>query len=421
MRESAPAQSQQDQSQASSSRKPVEERDSGGAAAVAPISTLQRFASGSPSTRGLEALQATATTSPIVAALRGQGALAAQRVPLGVYTGVDDARVELDTDDMATIRDYIAGNEAAGRQDLNRLLVDAVRKKDRDRLAEVRAHLADHETDATKVAVPSQIHMIWIGDSIGAGEVANIESVLESIRDKEGWGITLWTDRRKCGFVDGSETLQRLSRDEPRFTIDDSLGDQVDERVRPTYEIAYRKTETGEKGAFTMMSDLARYSILLSQGGIYMDVDLNLGDADVSTWNLEMSEETGIPAFGPNIQYVDDMESGLTVGLGELDMTGDLTSEPALRDDLQGGLRQAFRKMFETRQEVAGHEGLPDATRASASGIDPLASDDALSQKTRMAAMVQYMRGSLSNNLVAAPPNQRFLDFMIGLLKQACH
>ncbi|WP_436398351.1 CFI-box-CTERM domain-containing protein [Roseobacter sp. S98] len=335
-----------------------------------------------------------------------------QRVPLGIRTAPGDAGVELDSASLDPIRTYVADNEAANRQDLNRLLVEAVRRKDHDSLPQIQAIVNAHQNDGSKKAVPNVIHMIWIGDSIGSGEVENIRSIHASITDKVGWGIKLWTDSRKCGFLDGSDELRQLAL-APNFEINRTLQDQVDDRVKPTYEIAYEKTQEGAKGAFTMMSDLARYSILLSEGGIYMDVDLNLGDADVSSWDMTMSDETGIPAFGPNIQYVGDMESNLPMALARSHRAGDLTVQADLQNDLAGGVRQAFQKMFETGLEVADHTDMSADTLAGANAGDSIESDQALSDKTRIAAMAQYMRGNISNNLVAAPPNQRFLDFML--------
>ena len=94
---------------------------------------------------------------------------------------------------MQAIYNYINANEAAGRQDANRLLVDTVRKKDRANLANVQTHLNNHDTDNTAAAVSKTIHMIWIGDRIGGGEIENIERIYTSIDQKPGCGCFITT------------------------------------------------------------------------------------------------------------------------------------------------------------------------------------------------------------------------------------
>lgn len=357
---------------------------------------------------------------------------AIQRAPLGIYSDPPLNDNELNTDNMLEIRQYIAQNEENGRQDLNRLLIDAVRRKDKSKLQEIQEFSNAHATDSTKKQVPKTIHLIWIGNRIGSGEVANIESIYESIKFKHEWQVILWTDQRMCSFLDSAESINELAAN-PDFVIRKDLRSQVDDKVIRTYDIAYQKAsqsssnenmnedekKVNTKGGFTMMSDLARYSILLNQGGIYMDVDLNLGNADVDEWNMEMSDEHGLPAFGPNIQYIDDMEKNL-MNPGLIDLTGSphfTTSEDA-KNDLENGVKKGFEKMFKDNLEEDNPQRLSQNVLSQAQNINVFDSDDNLSRKTRVAAMIHYIRGTLSNNLVAAPPNQKFMRFMIDKISE---
>ncbi len=358
------------------------------------------------------------STGRLEAATLGHGPTV-QRVALGVYSDAPTNTQELDTNDLVAIEAYVRANEAAGRQDLNRLLVYTVRKKDRANLINVQTIVNRYQRDSEKVQVAKTIHLIWVGDNLGAKEQENIEAIYASVHDKEGWQVILWTDSRKCGFLGGAARVTALAEN-PNFTIRRDLGNVVDARVKPTYDIALGKADTDPKGGFTMMSDLARYSILLQQGGIYMDVDLNLGDANVDDWDMTMSDDHSIPAFGPNIQYIGDMERNLQSGLSTVASRGgaNLTSPDADKDDLGRGIRAAFSKMFTTKLEVATDVALPQTTKDQANTMDVMTSDEVLSEKTRIAAMVRYMKGDLSNNLVVAPKNQRFLNFMIGKIAE---
>lgn len=316
---------------------------------------------------------------------------------------------KLDTDNMEQIEQYIAEKLSEGRKDLIGILKQRVelKEKDPEKLTAFRDMLERHadQYKAPKTeAVPQQIHVIWMGDKIKEAAYNNIVELHKGL--KPGWKLTLWTDSNKSGFLNGSpgSELEKLAKIDDNFEIK-TVDNIIDGRITKTYQKAL------DKNAYSMASDLARYSILSANGGIYMDVDLGIGDADLSTWNMQIPEH-GLPALGPNLRDKDDREKTLESGLMFLEGTGDLKADQQHQGDLKAFVHAAFDKMFSaavaaqneeiaSKQTIETHKTLPDK------------------DKTGVAARVKYMQGLVSNQFIAVPPNHAFINYLLDSLKKS--
>lgn len=97
--------------------------------------------------------------------------------------------------------------------------------------------------------IPHVIHFIWVGPrDFPDASIKNLESWKAW---HPGWKIKLWTDRQRDLSVQG---IEQTLIDKDNFPL---LGNFVD-----------KTTNFGEK------SDLLRYEILYTQGGIYVDHDV---------------------------------------------------------------------------------------------------------------------------------------------------
>jgi hypothetical protein len=123
--------------------------------------------------------------------------------------------------------------------------------------------------------IPALIHFIWLGKPPSPDAIANILGWAGQA-DGTSWRIKLWTDNalKAPGW---EEALAPLGAAGKRITVHDTR-----KIVKPVLA-SYLAALGAEPAAYNMASDLARYCILLQEGGVYMDVDLGPGTVDLSS------------------------------------------------------------------------------------------------------------------------------------------
>ncbi|MFD9635069.1 glycosyltransferase [Streptomyces violascens] len=135
------------------------------------------------------------------------------------------------------------------------------------------------------------MNFIWFGGAIQEHALANIVQWA----DKAGadWRITLWVDRgARESNGDRISHLRSLGVHVEEFS-EDMFGGYKKARALFLFALEHK--------AYAMASDLTRYAILLTRGGIYSDVDIAPGEAfpvpDTARYDLD-----SIPAFAPMIR-----------------------------------------------------------------------------------------------------------------------
>ncbi|HEX7026124.1 MAG TPA: DUF4157 domain-containing protein [Gammaproteobacteria bacterium] len=324
-----------------------------------------------------------------------------QRVALGIS---DDRDTELNTDNLQEIAEYVIAKLQAGRRDLVNILIMRVAGRAPEHLQAVRQIIQQNE-DTFQLPqmqqVPENIHMIWMGDRITEAAYNNIVAMHERIA--EGWRLTLWTDSRRRQYLATplGRQLQGLARENETFSIAD-VDELIDQRIAVTYARAL------ERNAYSMASDLARYSILHRHGGVYMDVDLSPGNVNMDNWNMQMTLH-GLPALGPNIRDVRARDENLSIGLGTLALRGELQSSQETSDNLAEAVNQSFDAVF--GGNVGNVVNVPPETLQQAVTMESAI-------KTAAAAQVQYMLGNFSNQFIAAPAGHTFINHLINMLSR---
>jgi mannosyltransferase OCH1-like enzyme len=343
-----------------------------------------------------------------VARLFDRGAL--QRKPLNILAVPGEAETELDSAELDPIRAYVVNNLRLGRRDLVNILLERVRTRDPESEAAVQkivAENADEFSVAATRAVPNTIHAFWMGKRISATAVQNIQNLHKNLGKNSG--LTLWTDSRKRGYLEtseGEELLNLAKESSATFQILD-VDTLIDPRISKTYLLALKRD------AYSMASDLARYSILLKRGGIYMDVDLTAGE-DVDLEDLRLPAH-GLPVLGPNIRDVKARGEVLSLGLPTLAARGEFARAdiPAsLGGDVSAVVDRAFRAFLGQDHEPPAEALSPEGVNATLKEADKLPAVD----KNRVAAQTQYLLGRFSNQFIGVPPDHAFMDFLIGQL-----
>ncbi|MFH8467192.1 hypothetical protein [Streptomyces sp. NPDC017991] len=173
--------------------------------------------------------------------------------------------------------------------------------------------MAPHHNPAL-AAPPKKIHFFWIGRPMSPGAIGNILDWAQRARD-HGWVVNLWTDTspaypggpmlsnwhqepytilRQAGvrFRDVNEALPpgiQVTPGNHGFTPDQA---QL-VKLRSIYDNA-RTTPT----AFPIGKDVAQLAILLRDGGVFSDVDITPGRADMFS-DLRRMSRSDIPLIGP--------------------------------------------------------------------------------------------------------------------------
>ncbi|GAA1278452.1 glycosyltransferase [Saccharothrix xinjiangensis] len=261
--------------------------------------------------------------------------------------------------DVDTLKQHITQAVADGKPYRARVLLNRLAGSDRH--AELSAHF-DQEVAANPgppaVDVPKQVNFVWFGATPKDGAVQNMVDWAAKAQETNGdWQITLWTDKgagkwdpavvkqlRDAGVRINTDTkgmVKQLSRD----------VESRSDTPNPTLYDIYKKAQSDKVGAYNLASDIARYSVLVQQGGVYADVDIRPGTVSLADMGDVRMNQGDVPLFAPRLR-----------------------DEKSIRDEL---------------------------------GLD--ADTEITPQHVTDAANGRYGKGSLNNNFVVAPPNSDFL------------
>ncbi|MFI6340344.1 hypothetical protein [Streptomyces sp. NPDC050535] len=163
-------------------------------------------------------------------------------------------------------------------------------------------------------APPKRIHFFWIGRPMSPGAIGNILDWAQRARD-HGWVVNLWTDTAPA-YPGGpmlstwyEEPYNILLQAGVRFrSVDTALppGIQVtpgnqgftpEQAQLVKLRTIYNNARTNP-AAFPIGKDVAQLAILLREGGVFSDVDITPGRADMFSDPRKMSR-SDIPLIGP--------------------------------------------------------------------------------------------------------------------------
>lgn len=399
-------------------RYPLAPRHVGHPPAYRPLRQA-RWTGGLPASESLQSLQRRAGNRAVLSLVLGQSPTldrVVQRKPLGIKPDPTPEAVSLDTDNLGPIKEYIEAQAAAGRRDLIQILLDRVRGLDPGALAQIQGYVsAAPFVPAATLEVPNTIHAIWMGKKIKSTAVTNILALKEKADH-----FTLWTDSNHRTFLDTEEAEPlRRAMDQEGLKIE-NVGDLIDDRLTEIYDFALEpevrpggdpSKDEDKVVAYSMASDLARYSILLRRGGVYMDVDLSFGSV-TSLPDLRLPAH-GLPLLGPNIRDQKAQDLILAIDMPTLLAKGDFAraSIPVfLSSQVTKVVDSAFRGLLELPRDEAPEERMTQEQLKAMGRPENLEPTD----KTKVAARTEYLMGKYANQFIAAPPNHAFLDFIIG-------
>ncbi|WP_236639162.1 T3SS effector HopA1 family protein [Nocardia brasiliensis] len=230
-------------------------------------------------------------------------------------------------------------------------------------LGRVREQLAADLLPALRAADPSAVHEVpremnfaWFGGELSATALANVKAWVASAGNSN-WAFTFWTQTGydKVRAQLGQDPQIRAAVAAGRFRVRDDLRELVAEvgsaELAAIYEASLRA------GAFNLTSDIGRYALLVSRGGVYADVDLAPGAVRLAELEPMFLHEEDVPVFGVLIRGREDLE------------------------------QEEF-------------EGLPFAERL------------------RLLVERRYRKGMLGNQFIVAPPNSRYLADVMTAIPQ---
>ncbi|MEV8096756.1 TcdA/TcdB catalytic glycosyltransferase domain-containing protein [Kitasatospora sp. NPDC085879] len=213
--------------------------------------------------------------------------------------------------------------------------------------------------DASRGAelVPRELHFVWLGGTLSEAARGNVDAWLAKAGEA-GWHVNMWADRGAMSA--NADFFAGLAAAGAKVTsVDAELFAHLDSAVDPGPSPARKPWDlysfAVEHKAFAMASDITRYALLHREGGVYLDVDLGPGRAELPD-ALTMPAD-GIPFFAPQIHDWGHME------------------------------------------QILRNNGWPSA---GAGGVD---GHEALSA----AVEAQYKRGNFGNNLIVTQPRSAFL------------
>ncbi|WP_433580312.1 hypothetical protein [Nocardia brasiliensis] len=230
-------------------------------------------------------------------------------------------------------------------------------------LGRVREQLAADLLPALRAADPSAVHEVpremnfaWFGGELSATALANVKAWVASAGNSN-WAFTFWTQTGydKVRAQLGQDPQIRAAVAAGRFRVRDDLRELVAEVG--SAELAAIYDASLQARAFNLTSDIGRYALLVSRGGVYADVDLAPGAVRLAELEPMFLHEEDVPVFGVLIRGREDLE------------------------------QEEF-------------EGLPFAERL------------------RLLVERRYRKGMLGNQFIVAPPNSRYLADVMTAIPQ---
>lgn len=168
--------------------------------------------------------------------------------------------------------------------------------------------LVENDSDVGK-AIPKTIHHFWAGGKISKTAMKNIFKWRQKT-DENSWSHLLWTDSRVNKVFESSNAEHMEALQIAGIQIIDlaqfPLGMGKD--TQKAYHTLASKVTTDKKSVLPYMSDLARYSALFHQGGVYADVDIDPHNVSLEKTLRHRDTESEIPMLGPGFRTEEEAQ-----------------------------------------------------------------------------------------------------------------
>ncbi|MGW2180952.1 glycosyltransferase [Streptomyces sp. NPDC001732] len=230
--------------------------------------------------------------------------------------------------------------------------------------------------------IPKNLHFIWLGGEMTQAARTNLRNWATKAAEA-GWEMKLWTD--EGGEQNNRAFLEELAqRGQVKNLSVSSLFDKSwhDLSLKDPLAKARNLYKKGQKyRSYAMASDVARYTILREQGGVYMDVDLAPGRLDLPQDGVRMPNGDVLPMLGPRLRD----ESSVRGWLNRNASTTRSTTAP----------QSSTTEQLSIEEQAP----VPDPT------LTP--------ENIRNAAVDCYERGEYGNQFIAAHPQNPFLNYLL--------
>ncbi|MCD0484791.1 hypothetical protein LO771_20935 [Streptacidiphilus sp. ASG 303] len=234
-------------------------------------------------------------------------------------------------------------------------------------------------------ALPKVVNFFWIGRPLSADAVRNLQEWADRA-DRSGWRVQMWTDTGEVGGVPVSAWDPRVRADLVARGVRFREATELWPPVRPTLQgrlsLFFQGAQSSpqpsprleklrdiylnartDRNAAPAASDVARYGLLLVEGGVYADVDIAPGGVH-------------LPPAAP------------LLGLSDLPVIA-----PMIRD------QAAYHHQ---RDDLARRRGVPE---------DQVTLRDVVEER--------WSRGEYNNNFLAVPPGSRFVEHLVDAIPEA--
>ncbi|MFJ9351311.1 hypothetical protein [Streptomyces sp. NPDC101237] len=250
--------------------------------------------------------------------------------------------------------------------------------------------LHDSRDVGNQMALPKKIHMYWAGKRPTDEALANIDAWAAKA-DAQGWRLHLWTDETFQQWP--SDVRERLLQN---VVVRTDSGTVVS---RHGGEPASRMYELlRASGVHNIVSDLVRYGIFSDPdegGGVYLDVDIAPGNADLRLLERVTTHPADVPVFAPQLRTFDSLRRALvTAGL------------EGRTDDFDQQLHWAGRHLYEAGSLNTNVIVFPSGSVFARQALDGMV--------LRYGRFMDDFRGRLGHSDIAA-----FQGQLTGMLKES--
>ncbi|MGW4878308.1 WXG100-like domain-containing protein [Streptomyces sp. NPDC004262] len=197
---------------------------------------------------------------------------------------------------------------------------------------QMRQLVQDSRGLGNQLALPKKIHMYWAGKRPTDEALANIDAWAAKA-DARGWRLHLWTDETFGQWP--SDVRERLLQ---KVAVRTDSGNVISRHGGESASRMYEQLRAS--GVHNIVSDLVRYGIFSDPeegGGVYLDVDIAPGNADLRLLEHVTTHPADVPVFAPRLRTFDSLGRALvSAGLD------------GRTDDFDRQLHWAGRHLYET-------------------------------------------------------------------------
>ncbi|MBD2692096.1 glycosyltransferase [Anabaena catenula] len=173
---------------------------------------------------------------------------------------------------------------------------------------EEQAHQLQVGQQQQQYQIPQRLHHFWAGGNLTQDALQNLIAWQEKAQTN-AWSQTLWTDSKVNNHFNNPGLPQNLEFLKAQgINVQDMahIGLMNQESDMAYFNLRKQLLQTGDTSVLPYMSDLARYTHLYRQGGVYADVDINPGRVDLSNPLTHRDPVGEVPLLGPGFRTQQD-------------------------------------------------------------------------------------------------------------------